>query len=130
MSTFLGRSVCRSVEKKEKSVKIGDFKHNQERKDDDEEEEDKDEKEEKDEEEKEEEKEIIRIKIRYKVLTMIVIFSLAPRHFPCYFVSLSHGLALTSFSSLEILFLICWYFGVFLSFIWVLFSCYEAQKYF
>ena len=50
----VGPSVCRSVEKKEKSVKIGDFKHNQERKDDDEEEEDKDEKEEKDEEEKEE----------------------------------------------------------------------------
>ena len=59
MFTFLGRSVCRSVglsvcRKKEKAVKIGDFKHNQERKDDDDEEEDKDEKEEKDEEEKEE----------------------------------------------------------------------------
>ena len=61
MFTFLGRSVClsvrRSVEKIEKVVKIGDFKHDQERKDDDDEEEDKDEKEEKDKEEKEEEKE-------------------------------------------------------------------------
>ena len=57
MFTFLGRSVCRSVEKIEKAVKIGDFKHDQERKDDDEEEEDKDEKEGKDKEEKEEKKE-------------------------------------------------------------------------
>ena len=61
MFTFLGRSVClsvcRSVEKIEKAVKIGDFKHDQERKDEEEEEQDKDEKEGKDEEEKEEEKE-------------------------------------------------------------------------
>ena len=139
MFTFLGRSVCRSVglsvcRKKGKAVKIGILstirkermmmrrgktkmrrrgKTRRKRRS-----------------KRRRRKRIIRIKIRYKVLTMIVIFSLAPRHFPCYFVSLSHGLALTSFSSLEILFLICWYFGVFLSFNGLLFSCYEAQKYF
>ena len=53
----VGPSVCRSVEKIEKAVKIGDFKHDQERKDEEEEEQDKDEKEGKDKEEKEEKKE-------------------------------------------------------------------------